>query len=145
MPSPLVSQGTLNRLRGSVTWDSNSALNVTAPYLGKPGIRLALQGDSVTYIPTLTGAVTSPEPYMMVEMVMSLLKTQSLADAYKAKLESNALMGNGSIRTDATTLGVYQLVNCSIRSVRELDFSGEDAAFAVTIGGYYLVNADLFN
>ena len=142
--NPLIAQGSLNRLRASVTWPSFPALNVTAPYLSKAGVRLSLQGESTLYLPTMTGAVTSPEPYMMIELVINLLKTQGLASQYKAQMEQSAALGNGSVRADSITLGIYQVVNCAIKSVRELDFSGENADFAVTIGGYYLVNASLF-
>ena len=145
MPNPLIAQGTLSKVRASVTWSSNPSLNVTAPYLGKGGIRLTLQGESTLYLPTMTGAVTSQEPYMMIECVINLIKPQALANLYKQRMESNSLIGDGSIRPDATALGVYQVTNCAIKSVRELDFSGEHEGFAVTIGGYYLTNSSLFN
>lgn len=144
--NPLVNQGQLNRIRGSVTWANSSSLNVTAPYLGKAGIRLSLQGESTTYIPTMTGMVTSQEAYMPIECTINLLKTQSLANAYKQQLELQSTIGDGTVRPDLTSggLGSYDIVNCSIKSVRELDFSGEDAGFAVIIGGYYLINSSLF-
>jgi hypothetical protein len=145
VPNPLIAQGSLNKLRASITWSSFPGLNVTAPYLSKEGIRLTLQGESVLYLPTMTGAVTSQEPYMMIECVINLLKPQALANTYKQTMESNALLGDGTIRPDAVALGVYGVTNCAIKSVRELDFSGEHAVFAVTIGGYYLVNSSLFN
>jgi hypothetical protein len=145
MPNPLIAQGSLNKVRASVTWPSFPALNVTAPFLSKEGIRLTLQGESTLYLPTMTGAVTSQEPYMMIECVINLLKPQSLANQYKQQMENTSLLGDGSIRPDAVALGVYQIVNASIKSVRELDFSGEHAVFAVTIGGYYLINSSLFN
>lgn len=145
MANPLVSQGSLNKLRASITWPSFTNLNVTAPYLSKEGIRLSLQGESTLYLPTMTGAVTSPEPYMMIECVINLLKSQSLANQYKQQMEVNALLGDGTVRPDAVALGVYQITNCAIKSIRELDFSGEHALFSVTIGGYYLVNSTLFS
>ena len=145
MPNPLIDQGSLSLVRASVTWPSNSGLNVTAPYLAKAGIRLALQGKSTLYLPTMTGAVTSQEPFMMVDMTIHLLKSQSLSNQYKSQMESNALMGNASVRSDAVSLGVYQLINCAITGVRELDFSGQHEEFAVSIEGYYLCNANLFN
>ena len=145
MPNPLVAQGSLNRLRGSVVWPSFTNLNVTSSYLSKEGIRLALQGETTLYLPTMTGAVTSQEPYMMCELTINMLKTQSLADQYKQQMEANALLGDGSVRSDSAALGVYSLVNCSIKSVRDLDFSGDNAVFAVTVGGYYLVNSNLFD
>ena len=145
MPNPLIAQGSLSKIRASVTWGSFPQLNVTAPYLGKAGIRLQLQGESVLYLPTMTGAVTSPEPYMMIECTINLIKPQSLANLYKQQMEDNALLGDGSVRPDATALGVYALTNCAIKGVRELDFSGEHEGFAVTIGGYYFTNSSLFN
>jgi hypothetical protein len=145
MPNPMIAQGTLNRLRGSVVWPSFSALNVTSPYLTKAGMRWSPQGDAVTYIPTMTGAVTSPEPYLMFDLLINLNKANGLAQQYKAQLEYNAMLANGTLRPDTTALAPFSLVNCSIKTVRELDLSGEDAGFAVVIGGYYLVNSNLFD
>ncbi len=145
MPNPLVQQGTLNKVRASVTWPSLPALNVTASYLSKEGIRLTLQGESTLYLPTMTGAVTSQEPYMIIEATLNLLKSQALANLYKQQMEDNALLGDGTIRPDATPLSPYQVTNCAISGVRELDFSGEHAVFAVMIKGYYLINSSLFN
>lgn len=146
MPNPLINQGQLNRIRGSVTWASNGSLNVTAPYLTKAGIRLALQGESTNFIPTMTGMVTSQEVYMPIECTINLVKTQSLANAYKTQMETLATIGDGTVRPDLTSggIGSYQIINCAIKSVRELDFSGQDAGFVVLIGGYYLVNSALF-
>jgi hypothetical protein len=147
MPNPLINQGTLNRIRGSVTWANFGTLNVTAPYLNKAGIRLSLQGEATTFIPTMTGMVTSQEPYMPIELVLNLLKTQALANAYKAQMESSSNIGDGTVRPDITAGGIssYQLINCAIKSVRELNFAGDDAGFSVTIGGYYLTNSGLFD
>ncbi len=145
MPNPLVAQGVLNRLRASVVWTSFPGLNVTAPYLAKQGLRLALEGESTLYIPSMTGAVRSPEPYMMIGLTMALLKSQSLADYYKQKMESDSALGDGTVRPDSTPLSPYQIINCSIQSVREMDFAGEDASFAVTVKGYYNVNSTLFD
>lgn len=98
----------------------------------------------MVYLPTLTGAVTSQEPYMMIDMTIHLLKSQALANQYKNQMELNCLLGDGTVRPDATPLGPYQIINASIKSVREMTFSGESAVFAVTCGGYYLINSSLF-
>jgi len=145
MANPLISQGTLNRLRGSVTWSDHATLNVTSSYLGRDGIRISLQGDATTMIPTLTGAATSPEPFQLVEVTINLLKTQSLSDLYKSQMESTTLLGTGVVRTDTSTLSAYEFTNCAIKSVRELSFNGTDPNWVVVIGGYYLINSDLWN
>ncbi len=142
--NPLISQGTLNRLRGSVVWEDFPALNVTAPFLGKEGIRLSLEGESTVFINTMTGAVTSPEPYMVCNMTLNLLKTQNLADMYKRQTELSALLGNGTVRSDSSVLSPYPLINCAIQSVRELNFSGDDAGYVVSVKGYYNINQALW-
>lgn len=144
MPNPLVNQGTLNRLIGSIVWPSHPELNIIAANLGRAGISLALQGETTLYIPTMTGQVTSPEPYMAVEVTANLLKSQALSNLYKQQMETNSLIGDGTVRPDTTTLGVYQIINCSIKNVHQLTFSGEDAAFSVVFGGYYLINSSLW-
>jgi hypothetical protein len=143
--NPLVPQGTLNRIRAAVQWAANPALNVTVPFLGKEGISLAFEGNATDFIDTMTGAVTSPAPYMPIRLVMNLLKTQALANAYKLQQETSTLLGDGTVIPDALTLAPYQLINCAIEGVDELRFNGEVAGYAVRVKGYYIVNNNLFN
>lgn len=143
--NPLIAQGTLNRLRGSVTWPNFPTLNVTAPYLNKEGIRLSLDGESTVFLPTITGAVTSPEPYQMITLTMNILKTNGLAALYQAQMQNTCLLGNGTVITDTASLPVFPLVNCAIESVRELSFAGDNAGFAVVCRGYWVVNNAMWN
>lgn len=143
--NPLIAQGTLNRLRGSVVWNGFPNLNVTAPYLNKEGIKLALDGEATTFVQTITGAVTSPEPYQMITMTMNVLKTNGLAKLYQAQMQDNCVLGNGTLITDTGALPNFQLVNCAIEGVRELSFAGEDAGFAVMMRGYWIINNSLWN
>ena len=143
--NPLVPQGTLNRVRATFQCVATPALNVTAPFLGKEGLSLALEGETTLYIPTMTGAVTSPEPYMMVTVNLHLLKTQGLAATYKSQMENLSTIGDCVITPDASTLPTYSLVNCAIESVTEMPMNGTDAGFNVRIRGYYITNNALFN
>lgn len=145
MPNPLVAQGSLNRLRASLTWPLFPSLNVTSGFLGKGGIKLSLQGQATKYLETMTGAVTSQEPYQLIEAEVNLNKAQALANLYKLQMETNALLGDCTVRSDSVALSVYQLSNCSIQGVRPLDFSGEHAEYVVLIGGYYQINSQLYN
>lgn len=144
MGNPLVDQGTLNRLRGSIVWDNFPALNITSAFLGRGAIRLALEGNTSKSIETLTGLVQSPEAYQMCSITINLLKSQALADAYKTQVELSALLGGCTIRPDAVTLSPYQILNCSINSPNDLDFSGESADYTIKSIGYYLVNSSLW-
>jgi hypothetical protein len=142
--NPLVSQGVLNRLRASVTWNSFPSLNVTPSFLNREGIRLAFEGNATQFLPTQTGAVTSPEPYQMISLTINLLKTQGLSQLYEAQRQSASVIGNGVVRPDTTTLAPYDIYNCGIMNVRELAFSGEDAGYSVSISGYILLNSSLW-
>ena len=148
MPNPLIAIGALNRLRASIVWPSNASLNVTASYLSRRGISLALDGESTLFINTMTGAVTSPEPYMMITCTVHLIRTQQLCSLYKQQMESNPLIGDGTLRPDVAAgngLAPYNLSNCAIQSVNEMSFAGDDADFAVRIRGYYLVSSAMWD
>ena len=148
MPNPLIAQGKLNRLLASIVFPQFPTLNVTASYLGKEGISLAMDGNSTLYIPTMTGAVQSQEPYMQVTATIHLLKTQALAALFKAQIETDAGINDYTIYPDVPPnsggLGPYTIINGAIQTVRDLALNGQDAGFVLTLGGFYDVNANLW-
>lgn len=143
--NPLINQGTLNRLRGSVVFSSNATLNVTAPYLAREAISIAFDGDAGMLIPTLTGGVTSPEPYQMANVTINLLKSQALADAFKTQIQTNTNVGDVAIVADSPALSDYDLTNCVIKGVRDVTFDGNVPGFVVVLTGIYSVNSQLWN
>ena len=147
MPSanPQVPQGQLNRLRGSVTFSNFPALNVTAGYLGREGLGLNFEGQATLSIDTMTGVVQSPEPYVKMSVPVHLIKTQALAALFKAQMESNTVLGDATVRTDATGLPPYQLSNCAITTVNAIKIVGTDAGWVVMLSGIYYINSALWN
>lgn len=143
--NPLISQGTLNRIRASVSLTDYPALNVTASFLAKEGVSLAIEGEMTTFVPTLTGAATSGEPYVMCTLTLNLLRTQGLASSYKSQMEASTQIGEITVKPDATTLPDYVLENCAIEGVQELMFNGTDPGYRVRIRGYYLINNNLWS
>jgi hypothetical protein len=143
--NPLVAQGQLNRVKASLTWLDHSELNVTAPFLGRDGISLSLEGNSTAFLPTLTGVVTSPEPYMMIGLTIHLVKPQALCALYVARLQANALLGNGTVRPDVIEgLPPFDITNCAMESIREMRFNGTDDGFIVMCRGYITINNDMW-
>lgn len=142
--NPLVDQGTLNRLRATVTIPNNAALNVTPPFLGPNGVGMALEGEVVRTLPTMAGTVTSPEPYQLATITIQLLRSQALAATYKALQETNALIGPITVRPDAVTLPDYTFQNCSVTGTAAMTFSGGDPGYTITIKGYYPLNSELW-
>jgi hypothetical protein len=145
VPNPNINLGTLNRLVASVIWPRFTQLNVTAAFLGKAGIRFARNGNATTFLPQMTGVVTSSEPYIAFTMTLSLIKTQSLVAAYEAQLQQQSVLGNGTVRPDVTSgLQPFDIYNCGIETPGELDFSGQSAEYPITIGGFLPINNALW-
>ncbi len=143
--NPLVDQGFLNKLKANVFILDAPELNVSPSFLGKNMIRLALSGDATAYSGTATGAVPSLEPYLMASISIDLLKTQSLSDLYKRRMELNTRLGDITVTPDTDTLSPYTILNCSIASVGELSFAGADPGYGVMLTGYYIINAAAWN
>jgi hypothetical protein len=142
--NPQVVQGTLNRLRGSVVFADYPDLQVTSAYLAKEAISISFDGDTSLLIGTLTGAVTSPEPYTYGTVTIHLLRTQDLANAFKNQIEVNTTMGSVNIIGDSTALDNFQLENCILMSLQEITFDGNQAGLIVRLRGVYNINSNLF-
>lgn len=139
-----VQQGTLNRLRGSVVFAAFPELTVTAAYLAKEAISLNFGGDSAQNLPTMTGAVGSPEPYVMATVEIHLLRSQALSSAFKAQIEANSMIGSINVITDSEALENYQIEQCILQGVSGLNFDGNSPSFTVRITGIYYVNSQLW-
>jgi len=142
--NPLQPQGQLNRLRANVTIPNFADLAITSPFLGRRGLSIAWQGETTVYLDTMTGAVTSPEPYVKATVTCHLVRSQTLANAWKLQLESATLLGNVTVRPDSTTLSPWNLVNCALQRVADMSLAGDDPEYQITIGGLYYINQSLF-
>lgn len=143
--NPMVPQGTLNRLRGSLKFVANPALNVTAPFLGKAGVSLSFEGEATTNIPTMTGTTTSPEPYIIVRVTADILKTNGLASAFQAQLQTTSVIGDFVFTPDTSALGTFYINNASITNPGEIAATGESATWPLTLVGYWIVNNNLWS
>lgn len=140
-----INQGTINRLRGSVSFVDLPDLNVTPAYLGKEMISVNPQGEITHQIPSATGVVTSPEPYQIVEAAIHVLRTNGLGERFKKRWEKLSTLGDAVIRSDSSEFSDYNLTNVSIKSVDPIKQNGEDAGVMIHLQGAYQVNADLYN
>lgn len=147
MGNPLVDQGVLSLLKANVIWNNFPALAVTPSFLDKAGLTLRLEGEMSTQHDTMTGLVQSPQPYVPVSLVIPLLKTQALSDAYKTQMELSVLLGDGVVYPDVNAGGLsqYQVSNMSIQSVGELSFGGSTPLFGVSCRGIYYINSSLWS
>jgi hypothetical protein len=145
MANPIAPQGTLNRALTSVQVIQLPQLNVTAGYFGTKVARLTFEGDTADYIGTLTGAVPSPRLYQVVTITMYLNKSQGLSSLWELQRSTNASIGDVVITTDSTTLPDYFLNNCILQNIPDLELTGENNDYPVTLKGVYYINSSLFN
>jgi hypothetical protein len=144
MANPQIQQGTLNRLLASVVYADFTQLNVTSGYLAREAISLSFDGDTSLLIGTLTGAVTSPEPYIYGTVTMHLLRTQALGEAYSNQIRTNTTLGSVTVYPDTQILQPFQLNNCVLMSIQETAFDGTQAGLVVRLRGVYNINSTLF-
>jgi hypothetical protein len=144
MANPQIQQGTLNRLLASVVYADFTQLNVTSGYLAREAISLSFDGDTSLLIGTLTGEVTSPEPYIYGTVTMHLLRTQALGEAYSQQIRTNTTLGSVTVFPDTQVLQPFQLNNCVLMSIQETAFDGTQAGLVVRLRGVYNINSTLF-
>jgi hypothetical protein len=144
-PNPLVQLGSISRLRGSLVFPDFSDFNITAPFLGRAGVRLAVEGDLTQMLQQMVGMVQSQEVYLPATVTAELVKTTPLANLFKRKWETDSNLGDCTFRSDASQLDVWDFSNCSIENFGGIDASGGSATYTLQIKGTYYVNSNLFN
>ena len=142
--NPLAVQGNLNRVATHVVVTSYPALTVTVGYMGKSQAQLTFEGAAVNQIGTATGIINSPEPYLFGTLVISLLRTQSLANLWIIQMQQNATVGTVVAYPDATTFSPLSLTNCSIQGFDPGAYDGQDPVTKVTLKGTFYVNASMW-
>lgn len=144
-PNPLIALGKLNRLRGTVLIPKFPGLNISAPFLGKEGIRVAYEGNLVDMLPQMAGQVQSPNVYLPASLTIQLVKTTALATAFYRQMLDDCDMGDITFRADASNLPPFELSNCGLSSLEGFDANGTSAAFPIRIAGTWFVNSTLWN
>jgi len=142
--NPLTNQGLLNRLITHVTVSGYPNLNIQSSYMGKAMATVTFEGDNVDQIGTATAYVPSPNPYVMAQAVVSTLRTQTLASAWLAQMQTNAQVGDVTIFYDSTTFAPITISNCSLFNVDPGPSDGTNPEMKITLKGIYYVNSVLW-
>lgn len=145
MANPMISVGVLNRVRASVKFTDHSELNVSASYLAREGVEISVQGNFTEFLPAMTGAVQSPQPYVIIQARVHLVRSQALAAQYKKQWETNSAIGDAKLYTDSSTFGDFELTNAAITNIQDMSFAGNEPGVVLTITGTYYVNADMWS
>lgn len=136
-----IEQGQLNLARVGLSCGDPalSALNVSAVHLGTDMIDVTQSDDAAELIRTATGAVISPKFAVSVEVTLDLVKTTSVAEAYKAAMRSNAILGDITVSWDASNLTTETFHQAVIKTV-PVKANGSEATIKVTLAAIRYVN-----
>lgn len=139
-----VSQGTLNRLRCQVMVPNFPALNITAPYMGKSFARISFQGKYNDLLPTATGAVTSPEPYVLATISVGLLRPQALSTAWLLQAQLLGDIGPVTIWSDTSVWPALTSYSTVIGDIDPGAYDGTDPVVRLTLDGVFPLNSTLW-
>ncbi len=145
MPNPLVAQGTLNRVRCSIIVPSDTSLNVDSSYMGKSFASISFDGDFSGQIETGTGVVNSPEPYVMADISVGLLRTQALSNSWLNQAKKTAIIGQIIIHSDSAAFAPISLASCIISTIDPGTYDGTDPVVKLTLKGVFYLNEDMWN
>ena len=142
--NPITGQGLLNRVLVHTILPIFPQLTVTSPFMAKSQAVLTLEGPFVHQMGTATGLVNSPEPYVMGQLVISLLRSQALSGLWVAQSQVTSVIGPVTIYSDSTEFPSVTLADCSIIDIDPGAYDGQDPATKVTIKGVFYTNASLW-
>lgn len=142
--NPLIQQGSLNRLLTNVMVTDYPFLNASASYMSKSLATLTFDGSFVDQIPTATGIVNSPSPFVMGSLTINLLRSQNVASLWIAQVQSEGILGTVTVFPDSTLFPKIGLQNCSIESIDPGAYDGMDPTTKITVKGVFNLNAALW-
>jgi hypothetical protein len=140
----MIPVGVLNRVRASIKFTDHSELNISASYLAKQGVELIFQGNMTDFLPAMTGAVQSPQPYLIMQAKAHLLRSQALGAQFKTQWELNTAIGDAKIYSDSSVFGDFEVFNTAITNVADMNFAGGEPGVAITITGTYYINSEMW-
>jgi len=145
LTNPGIARGVLNRVRCSVVVPGNTALNITAPNMGRQLARIAFEGQLVNQIPTATGLVNSPEPYVICTVTIALLRTQPIANAWFAQIQTNSNVQNVTIHSDTSAFPPIALQDVVVSRIDPGPYDGTNPDFQLVLRGALPVNNNLWS
>ena len=145
MANPYLIAGPLNRVRCHGVVADTPTLNIQAQSMGKSFAHIELEGDFVHQIETATGVVNSPEPYVMANITIGLLRSQPLSAAWLAQAQDTGVIGDVTIHSDTSAFPAITLNDTSIRSIAPGAYDGTDPVVRLTLRGTFNLNGALWS
>lgn len=143
--NPLITQGTLNRVRASVVVPSYSSLNIISSFMGKGFVTVTFDGNFSELIATGTGGVSSPEPYIFCNVEVDLLRSQSLASDWLTQGQATSNLGDVHIHSDTSAFDAVQISETQIINIDPGAFDGMNPVVRLHLRGIFYINNNLWS
>lgn len=145
MANTFISQGSLNRVRGSLVFQLFPNLNITAPYMSRNFITVTFdEMNFVEQFETGTGFVNSPEPYVPATIVVEILRTQALANNWFQQIQNTSSIGTVEVHSDTAAFPSFPVANASVIKFDPGAFAGRDPVSKMTIRGILYINSSMW-
>jgi hypothetical protein len=112
--------------------------------MGKSFAKLDFEGNFVEQIETGTGAVRSPEPFVMATLTVSILRTQGLSAAWLAQAQDDGYIGLVNAHGDSSVFPVVSLNETVIRHIDPGAYDGTDPIVRLVLRGTFYVNGAMW-
>jgi len=142
--NPGIARGVLNRVKTSVVVPSFSSLNVISANMGRSLARISFTGQLVNQIPTGTGLVNSPEPFVQATITIALLRTQPIAAAWFAQILQDSNVQDATIYSDTSAFPPIALQSVVASHMDTGPFDGTSADFMLVLSGALPINNNLW-
>jgi len=136
--------GNLNKAQVAIRFANFPLLNITAESLGDGMVSVASSGEITPMLPTATGLVASPAPFIQHTVNFSIVKTNPLAQLMLDTIRSNSMLGQIEITTDSTSLAKQVYENAVFQTYDTFTYNGKEPAIGFSIGCYEATNNGLF-
>lgn len=136
--------GNLNKAQVAIRFAGFPLLNITAEALGDGMVTVSSSGEITPMLPTATGLVASPAPFVQHTVSFSIVKTNPLCQLLIDTINNNSMLGAIEVTTDSTTMAKQVYENAVFQTFDTFTFNGKEPAQGFTIGCYQQVNSSLF-
>jgi hypothetical protein len=142
--NPGIARGVLNRVRCSVVVPNFPALNIIPANMGRALARISFSDNLVNQIPTGTGLVNSPEPYIRATITIALLRTQQISASWWSQILADSNIQDATIYSDTSTFPPIALQDVVASHVDPGPFDGTNPDFQLVLAGALPVNNNMW-
>jgi hypothetical protein len=142
--NPGIARGVINRVRCSVVVPNFPALNIIPANMGRALARIAFSDNLVNQIPTGTGLVNSPEPFIRATITIALLRTQQISASWFAQIRQDSNIEDATIYSDTSVFPPIALQSVVASHIDPGPFDGTSPDFQLVLAGALPVNNNLW-